>query len=155
MLKNIILIDSLWFYFYSDKMIKDCFRCGVCCSKYQVQLNYIDARKIADGLGISWDDFSTEYIDPRWDSVNSSLLRHKEGACIFLKRNSNRREALCSIHSFKPSSCLEWTMDIFRKECVHGLKETWGLSVDGEGEVAGEDENLERFRAFINSITQN
>ena len=32
-----------------------CFRCGVCCTRYQVCLSLVEARQIADELGFDWD----------------------------------------------------------------------------------------------------
>jgi hypothetical protein len=33
-----------------------CFRCGVCCTRYQVRLSLVETKQIADELGFDWDD---------------------------------------------------------------------------------------------------
>ena len=42
-----------------------CFRCGVCCTKYQVRLSLVEARQIADELGFDWDEWLDRYVDQR------------------------------------------------------------------------------------------
>ncbi|MDP2953961.1 MAG: hypothetical protein Q8O76_11680, partial [Chloroflexota bacterium] len=37
-----------------------CFQCGECCSRYQVRLTLVEARRIADALGIAWHQFLDE-----------------------------------------------------------------------------------------------
>ena len=40
-----------------------CFRCGVCCTRYQVRLSLVEARQIADELGFDWDEWLDRYVD--------------------------------------------------------------------------------------------
>ncbi len=61
-----------------------CFRCGVCCTRYQVRLSLVEARQIADELGFDWDEWLDRYVDQRWPGTDSFLLRHCNGACVFL-----------------------------------------------------------------------
>jgi Fe-S-cluster containining protein len=132
-----------------DSFPYDCFRCGVCCRRYQARLNITEAKRIADGLGISLDEFSNKYLDHRWPGKESFLLRHIRGACIFLKRSRNRKLHNCLIHSFRPSSCEEWTPGLHRRECQQGLTRYWGLGVNGEGELTGTKRRLLSFQAFL------
>jgi hypothetical protein len=39
-----------------------CFRCGVCCTRYQVCLSLVEARQIADELVFAWDDWLIDKI---------------------------------------------------------------------------------------------
>ena len=54
-----------------------CFRCGVCCTRYEVSLSVVEVRRIADGLGITWGEFLNRYVDQRWPSAESFLLRQR------------------------------------------------------------------------------
>ncbi len=105
-----------------------CFRCGTCCSKFQPQISLSEAHIIADKLGVSWRHFLADYIDPRWPGTRNFLLRHINGACVFLRVSSDQKQKLCSIHTFKPSCCQEWKPGIDRSECLDGLKTIWDLA---------------------------
>jgi hypothetical protein len=99
-----------------------CLRCGVCCSKYQALLSGTEVQQVADGLLISQDEFVDRYTDHRWGGTKSFLLRHQDGACIFLLREENSEITSCSIDPFKPSDCRAWIPDPGRPECQHGLR---------------------------------
>jgi len=98
-----------------------CFRCGVCCTRYQVRLSLVEARQIADELGFDWDEWLDRYVDQRWPGTDSFLLRHCNGACVFLERIEARNVTRCLIQSFKPSACREWTPSLYRRDCQEGL----------------------------------
>ncbi len=98
-----------------------CFRCGVCCTRYQVRLSLVEARQIADDLGFDWDEWLDRYVDQRWPGTDSFLLRHCNGACVFLERIEARNVTRCLIQSFKPSACREWTPSLYRRDCQEGL----------------------------------
>ncbi|MBN1191635.1 MAG: YkgJ family cysteine cluster protein [Dehalococcoidales bacterium] len=129
-----------------------CFRCGLCCKKYQPLLSPEEAGFIAGKLGISRQYFNELYSDPRWPFDNSLLIRHNNGACPFLQENSAGNEYNCLIHDFKPSCCREWESRIDRNECKEGLKSVWGLEVDDCGRVTGRIERLKEFVEFLRSI---
>ena len=38
-----------------------CFRCGMCCRKYQVRVDMVEARRISDDLGINWNEFKERF----------------------------------------------------------------------------------------------
>ncbi len=128
-----------------------CLFCGTCCSRYQPNLSFSEVRRIADTMGVVWEVFVEEYTDPRWPATNSFLLRHENGACIFLVRDPATDRANCRIHAFKPNSCLEWPASIFKRECQAGLRR-WNLAVNAAGEVRGSAESIERFRASQQSL---
>ena len=99
-----------------------CLRCGTCCSKYQALLSRAEAQQIADVLKIGWDEFIDIYTDPRWGGTESFLLRHQNGACIFLKHLENSRMTYCSINTFKPSDCKAWLPNPSKQECQEGQR---------------------------------
>ena len=86
--------------------------------KYQVQITVDDAGLLAEKLGIEKRDFIAEYTDPRWPGINSYLIRHTEGACIFLQRGDAITS--CRIHAFRPQSCREWQPGTDKPECNEG-----------------------------------
>lgn len=130
-----------------------CFRCGICCTKYRVRLNLIDAKRIADGLGLGWDSFAEKYLEPYYPGAKTFLITRQDGACIFLKQQETEEGlTTCLVHSFKPSACQEWTPSLYRPECRQGLAKHWGLTVDGSGRLRGPKELIEAFRSFLSSI---
>lgn len=42
--------------------------------------------EIADELGFDWDKWLDRYVGHRWPETDSFLLRHYNGACVFLER---------------------------------------------------------------------
>ena len=129
----------------------DCFRCGECCTRYRVRLSLIEARRIADDLGLSLDAFLEKYLDQRWLGHDSFLLRLQDGSCVFLERKAVNRERLCLIHHLKPGACRDWTPSLYRKECKEGLAKHWNLTVNETGQVEGSTEDIKRFQGFIES----
>ena len=129
-----------------------CFRCGICCRRYQVRLSLTEARRIAHELGMSWDDFASQYLDKRWPGTKSLLLRQSHGACPFLEQEEDSAIASCRIHAFRPSSCREWAPGVHRPECQQGLAQYWGLRVDAQGKLKGTALKQQRFQAFLESL---
>lgn len=130
-----------------------CFRCGVCCIKYQVRLNLVEARRLADRLGLAWDEFRARYVDRHWPATESFLLRQEDGACVFLERGGGLAVSSCLIHPFKPLACQELTCSLSRPECQEGLARDWGLTISPAGRIRGPKETIQRFRSFLNSLT--
>lgn len=130
-----------------------CFRCGICCRRYQPRIDLVEAKTIADSLGITWHDFAANYLDSRYFGEERFLLRQQNGACIFLQQ-IDEKIATCKIHPFKPSACRDWTPSLFRKECQTGLAQLWKLNVDPEGNLLGNTGDLLRFYSFISSLSQ-
>jgi Fe-S-cluster containining protein len=124
----------------------ECLFCGTCCTRYQPNLSLSEARRVADTMGLDWEAFRESYTDPRWPATNSFLLRHENGACVFLVRDPVTERSTCRIHAFKPNSCLEWLASVFKPECQAGLKR-WNLVVIDTGEVRGSAKSIERFSA--------
>ncbi len=128
-----------------------CFRCGICCHRYQPRIDLVETRVIADGLGITWQEFVANYLDSRYFGEERFLLRQNNGACVFLEQ-IDEKIAACTIHVFKPSVCRDWTPSLFRKECQAGLTQFWKLWVDQEGNLQGNKDDVARFYSFINSL---
>ena len=61
-----------------------CFRCGICCTVYQVNLSLAEGQHIADRLELVWEEFLNRYIDKSWPGIKNFLLRKRNGACVFL-----------------------------------------------------------------------
>ncbi len=129
-----------------------CFRCGVCCTKYQIHLTMIEARRIADELGITWDEWLDRYTDQNWPESNSFLLRRCQRVCVFLKRMEGSNITRCLIQSFKPSACREWNPSLYRRDCQEGLAKYWGLTVSPLGQAEGSEQDLRRFHSFLESL---
>ena len=129
-----------------------CFRCGVCCTRYQVCLSLVEARQIAAELGFVWDDWLDRYTDQSWPDVDSLLLRQCEGACVFLEHIEGSNMTHCLIQPFKPSSCREWKPSLYRSECREGLVNYWQLTVSRSGQLGGAKEKLRDFHTFIESL---
>ena len=129
-----------------------CFRCGECCIRYQVRPSLIEARRIADELGLPFDQWLATYVDKHWQRPESFLLRRRNGACIFLEHGQRGNETSCLIHHVRPSACRDWTPSLYRRECREGLVKYWGLSVNQSGQVEGTREKLEEFHNFLNSL---
>jgi Fe-S-cluster containining protein len=130
-----------------------CFRCGECCTRYQVLFEEPELERMAAFLGISKAEFVKEYTDPRWPITEKYLLRHRaNGGCIFLVHQG--RQALCSIHAAKPQPCIDWAPSFERKECAAGLGRVWRLTVTGSGELCGEEHDKKIFRDYLDSISE-
>lgn len=128
-----------------------CFRCGVCCTCYQVYIKLPEAKELAANLKLSLGEFLNSYTDPHWPGKETFLIRHQNGACIFLKRTQGGKVTQCSIHAFRPQDCRNWIPKIDKPECQKGLS-AWGLQVSSTGELSGATENLKRFSLLLESL---
>ena len=125
-----------------------CFRCGICCELYQAPVDRMEAARLAEGLGILLAQFCERYCDPRWPGTDNHILRHENGACVFLERNGP--STTCKVHLFRPNACRQWQAGPDKKECRDGLNREWGLSITPSGEWTGCPEKLAEFQLFIN-----
>jgi Fe-S-cluster containining protein len=128
-----------------------CFRCGECCTRYQVLLDREEMERVAGFLGISVRCLISDYTDFRWPVPGKFLLRHRDnGGCIFLVHQG--KEALCSVHVAKPNACRDWAPGRSRKECSQGLARVWGLVATEEGDLCGPEHNRQAFLEYLRSI---
>lgn len=121
-----------------------CLRCGVCCTRWQPQLELEEVGHIARHLGLSTEDFKRAYLVERAERFGLLLLVQEQGHCIFLRYRGN--EAECAINAFKPIACQKWTPSLSRPECQEGLKKykTSGLLIL-PGEIYASQEDLTTF----------
>jgi Fe-S-cluster containining protein len=129
-----------------------CFRCGVCCTKYQVRLTLMEARRIADELRFTWEEWLDRYISQSWLRNNSFLLRHYNGACVFLERSEVSNITRCLIQPFKPAACREWNPSLYQRDCQEGLDKYWRLTVSPLGQLEGSEQDITRFYSFLQSL---
>ena len=126
-----------------------CFCCGICCTKYQVRLSLIEARRINDRQGLLWDDFLRRYIDQYWPEAENFFLHNENGKCVFLGDLEDNHMRRCLIHPVKPLACKEWNPSFYRSECREGLARYWGLMVNSSGNLKGPEQNLRDFYSFV------
>ena len=138
--------------FGSEEHDMVCFRCGECCIKYHVRLNLVEARRIADELGLAFDDWLGRYTDKEWQRDESFVLRWRNGECIFLERVKGSNKTRCLIHEVKPEVCKIWTPSLNRRECQRGLVMYWRLTVSPFEELEGRKEDLRDFYSFLKSL---
>ncbi|MFO8011084.1 MAG: YkgJ family cysteine cluster protein [Dehalococcoidia bacterium] len=128
-----------------------CFRCGVCCSKYQVRISMIEAHRIAYGLEKPWPEFRNTYLDSYYFGGGSFLIRQTPTGCVFLWKAGDNT-TYCAIEEFKPSSCVEWSAGLERRECREGLRKRWGLTVGDEFELVGPEDRLREFYRLLEKL---
>ena len=129
-----------------------CFRCGVCCTRYQVRLSPVEARRIADELGLTWEEWVDRYTSQSWAGSDSFLLRRCNGACVFLERAKGSNITRCLTQPFKPSACRERNPSLYQRDCQEGLAKYWGLTVSPLGQLEGSDQDLRCFHSFLESL---
>ena len=130
-----------------------CFLCGVCCTKYQIRLTFIEARRIADEMDLAWEDWLSRYASQNCPGSDSFLLRRYNGTCVFLEQVKGSNIARCLIQPFKPFACREWNSSLYQRACQEGLAKYWGLSVSPLGQLEGSDQDRRYFRSFLESLT--
>lgn len=129
-----------------------CFRCGMCCIKFDVLLDLAEAHRIADALDIDCEYFLEKYTNHAWPIVGSFLLRRINGVCVFLKQSQDGRKTRCLVHSAKPSSCQAWSSNPSRKECREGLAIAWDITISPFGSLQGPEASIKEFRSFLESL---
>jgi Fe-S-cluster containining protein len=97
-----------------------CFRCGVCCTKWQPMLDKQELEVIARGIDMPEKAFRKEYIQLYPFREDAYLLARRNGACAFLQPDG--WQANCSIHTLRPNACRIWKPHLSRRECQEGLK---------------------------------
>ena len=130
-----------------------CFLCGVCCTKYQIHLNLMETRRIADSSGLAWEDWLQRYTIQGWPGRDNFVLRRHKGACIFLEQVEGSHIARCLIQAYKPNTCREWNSSLYQRACQEGLAKYWGLTVSPQGQPQGQDQEYRHFMSFLDSIT--
>jgi len=96
--------------------IIDCFRCGICCTRYQPKLTPQEIRRIAKSLSLSTEDFLAQYVQI---TTIGYLLKQSAKGCIFLKWEEGKTS--CEIYHIRPKACRDWTASLSQPECRQGL----------------------------------
>ena len=96
----------------------DCFRCGICCQRYQPWLTFQEMEEIAQKLGITGEEFRLKYIQTN-PKNGALMLRHSGNGCISLSREEGM--ATCTIHPFRPTECRNFTPSLSHFVCREGL----------------------------------
>lgn len=112
-------------------------------------MHLAEAQGIAENLGLTWEQFQSDYLDPAWPGVRTVIARHGEGGCVFLDAQPGGRVFFCRIQPFKPASCIEWQADLSKADCRSGLTQHWRLEVDAENRLTGAPEDLTAFNALL------
>jgi len=94
-------------------------------------------------------EWTGRYCEPRWPDPRSYLLRHDNGACVFLDRQDDERFGLCRIYAVRPESCRKWVADPYKPACGAGLKRFWAVTMDDSGRFAGDPGAVERMQRFL------
>ena len=96
-----------------------CFRCGICCTRYQPPLTAEDIDNIASALGISRSKCLSKYA-VKVPIKEGYLLKHTEKGCVFLAWDEDGK-ARCIMYPSRPKACREWTPSLSKPECLEGL----------------------------------
>jgi len=131
--------------------LSECFRCGVCCIKFQAPLNAEEVQRISAFLGIAADDFIRRFTDTRWKG-KEKLLLHINGGCSFLNFDPSGKINNCLIHQVRPAVCRDWAPGPDKRECRDGLGKYWRLSYSDCGRLLGSDEQIAEFQSFVKSL---
>lgn len=98
----------------------ECFRCGVCCIKFQAPVDDDEISTVAAALGLSGHDFILTHLQ---DTPMGYLIRHGERGCTFLDFEKSSGLATCRIHVHRPDACRRWQASLSKQECQKGLAE--------------------------------
>ena len=101
-----------------------CFRCGVCCEKWQPLLAPGELRQVAAALGLTLRTFNRRYTRPYPLRRGWRQFKATAAGCIFLDATSRR--AGCTIHHHRPQVCRDWQADLGKRACLSGLRRIEG-----------------------------
>jgi len=134
-------------------LVIPCFRCGLCCRRYQPPVTLAEAEAIAAALGLEFNTFLERYVDDSWREPGRLLLDcNHEGACVFLEEAGPGGLASCLIYPVRPQVCRDWPAGLHQRECLEALERDWGLTASPSGKLLGPEENRRRFLAFLRSL---
>ena len=117
-----------------------CFRCGICCTRYQPPLTTKDIDNVARALAMSRRRFIYRYA-VKVPTKEGYLLKRTNEGCIFLAWDADGK-ARCTIHASRPKACRDWIPSLSKRECLEGLaklKPTGQLMLPEELLVSQED----------------
>lgn len=96
--------ERVW---YAGGLSFECTQCGHCCggSPGFVWLTVEDMERMAEHLGLGFDDFTRTYV--RRIGNRYSLVEKGNYDCVFLMRDERGR-AGCRIYHVRPMQCRTW-----------------------------------------------
>ena len=94
----------------------DCFRCGLCCTRYQPRLTPREVERISKHLALPAEDFIARYAQV---TAIGYLLRQSAKGCVFLIWEDG--QTTCGIYRVRPKACRDWTASLSQPECQQGL----------------------------------
>lgn len=93
-----------------------CFRCGLCCTRFQPRLTPEEVKRIPDYLSLSAIDFIARYVQV---TTIGYLLRQSAMGCVFLRWDKGK--TACEIYRVRPKACRDWKASLSQPECQQGL----------------------------------
>ncbi|MEK7434474.1 MAG: YkgJ family cysteine cluster protein [Cyanobacteriota bacterium] len=119
-------------WFFREKILFSCNKCGECCHEMDVPLSHVDIIKLLKN-NIEAKDFIDLIISSENEPYSvfiygeyvSLYLRNKDddNACIFLENN------VCSVYETRPNSCRTWPFS--RKKSKLLIDDYAGKVVEG------------------------
>lgn len=120
-----------------------CFRCGVCCVRWQPLLGPEELRRLAADLGLSLATLKRRYTRAYPLRRGWRQLRTTDQGCVFLAFHEGR--AACAIHPVRPQVCRGWMPSLEQKECREGLRTLEGPPLLTLERLFPEPDDLRRF----------
>jgi uncharacterized protein len=97
-----------------------CFRCGVCCERWQPLIGPLESARLAALLGLPLAVFLDRFARPYpFAEATYQLLERPQGGCVFLESVAGRSG--CGVHEARPQACRDWDASLLRRECRDGL----------------------------------
>jgi Fe-S-cluster containining protein len=97
-----------------------CFRCGVCCRRWQPLVTRLEYERLAAALELDAGTFLVRYARPYPLAEDTYQLNEQDGGCVFL-RSDGEGKSLCAVYEARPQACRDWDASLLRRECLEGL----------------------------------
>ncbi len=122
-----------------------CFRCGVCCEKWQPLLGPDALRQVAASLGLTLRTFNRRYTRPYPLRRGWRQFKATPTGCVFLDVSAGR--AACTIHPHRPQVCRDWHAGLEKRECLVGLQALGGPGLLALASMYENPEDIDRLAA--------
>ena len=94
----------------------DCFRCGICCTRYQPKLTPREVQRLARHFSLPVPEFLDRYIQV---TTIGYVVRQSAKGCVFLIWEGDK--TTCRIYRVRPQACRDWVASLSQPECQQGL----------------------------------
>ena len=131
-----------------------CFRCGICCARYDVPVRLDEAARLAEFIKVNIKTWLAEYCNPAWPGVRYILLKRVDGRCPFLSNQSEDGTRSCQVHAVRPRACRDWQAGVDKTDCLHGLQELFRLSIDNLGQLIGSQSDIDQFEEALDDFSK-